>query len=198
MLNGLYLGGATQVFGAFSGGIAKVFADAEPHVGAVEHRYRAAAVKEPALQCTGEGGLAAAGTAGQEDRPVGREVADGVRVLAVGLAQLDGERLERRQVLSVEDLRLLELAVATRIYQHLATALPGIVEVACVPHVMGTVVQIRQQYEGKWWTLTGMQCMGCNAATKGDMSKRCVSNAPGYRGCNLVNARYDHQAKQVS
>lgn len=57
---------------------------------------------------------------------------------------------------------------------------------------------IRQQYQGKWWTLTGMQCLGCNAATKGDITKRCVSNAPGYRGCDLVNARYDHQAKQVS
>ena len=56
---------------------------------------------------------------------------------------------------------------------------------------------IRQQYQGKWWTLAGMQCMGCNAATKGDMSKRCVGNAPGYRGCNLVNARYDRQARAV-
>ncbi len=56
---------------------------------------------------------------------------------------------------------------------------------------------IRQQYQGKWWTLAGIQCMGCNAATKGDMSKRCVSNAPGYRGCNLVNARYDRQARAV-
>jgi hypothetical protein len=58
--------------------------------------------------------------------------------------------------------------------------------------------EIRQQYQGKWWTLAGMQCMGCNAATKGDMTKRCVSNEPGYRGCNLVNARYDRQAKLVS
>ena len=56
---------------------------------------------------------------------------------------------------------------------------------------------IRQQYQGKWWTLAGMQCMGCNAATKGAMSKRCVSNAPGYRGCNLVSARYDRQAKAL-
>lgn len=53
--------------------------------------------------------------------------------------------------------------------------------------------EIRQQYKGKWWTLAGMQCMGCLAATKGEMSKMCFSNAPGYRGCNLVNARYDRQ-----
>jgi 4-hydroxybenzoate decarboxylase len=49
---------------------------------------------------------------------------------------------------SPEDLRLLELGVATRVYRHLADVLPGIVDVACVPHVMSTVVQIRQQYEG--------------------------------------------------
>jgi hypothetical protein len=58
-------------------------------------------------------------------------------------------------------------------------------------------VEIRQQYRGKWWTLPGMQCMGCNAASKGDLSKMCVSNAPGYRGCNLVNVRYDRQAKKI-
>lgn len=63
---------------------------------------------------------------------------------------------------------------------------------------MQLCAQIRQQYQGKWWTLAGMQCMGCNAATKGDMSKRCVWNAPGFRGCNLVNTRYDRQAKAIS
>jgi len=51
--------------------------------------------------------------------------------------------------------------------------------------------QIQQQYHRKLWTLAGMQCMGCTAASKGDLTKMCVSNAPGYRGCNLVNARYD-------
>ncbi len=55
--------------------------------------------------------------------------------------------------------------------------------------------EIRQQYEGKWWTLAGMQCMGCTAATKGDITKRCVSTGPGYRGCNLVNARFDRLAQ---
>jgi len=55
--------------------------------------------------------------------------------------------------------------------------------------------EIRQHYHGKWWTLTGMQCMGCIAASKGDLAKMCVSNGPGYRGCNLVNARSDHQVK---
>jgi len=58
--------------------------------------------------------------------------------------------------------------------------------------------EIRQQYHDKWWTFKGMQCMGGNAASRGDMTKRCVSNAPGYRGCNLVNVRYDHRANKVS
>jgi hypothetical protein len=51
--------------------------------------------------------------------------------------------------------------------------------------------EIRAQYRGKWWTLAGMQCMGCDVATKGDITKRCVCGRPDYRGCNLVNARYD-------
>ena len=53
--------------------------------------------------------------------------------------------------------------------------------------------EIRRQYKGKWWTLTGMQCIGCTAASQGDLAKMCVSNATGYRGCNLVNARYDRR-----
>jgi 4-hydroxybenzoate decarboxylase len=49
---------------------------------------------------------------------------------------------------SPEDLRMLELSVATRIYRHLTGVLPGILDVACVPTVMNTVVQIEQRYEG--------------------------------------------------
>jgi len=55
--------------------------------------------------------------------------------------------------------------------------------------------EIRQQYKGKWWTFAGMQCMGCSLASKGDLAKMCVSSAPGYRGCGLVNRRYDQQVK---
>ena len=54
-------------------------------------------------------------------------------------------------------------------------------------------VEIQQQYRGKWYTFAGLQCMGCNAASKGDLTKMCVSNGPGYRGCNLVNKRYDQK-----
>jgi len=50
---------------------------------------------------------------------------------------------------SPEDLRLLEVAVATRTYQALLAAnLEGIIDVACVPFTMSTVVKIAQQYEG--------------------------------------------------
>lgn len=50
---------------------------------------------------------------------------------------------------SPEDLRLLELSIATRTYQSLlAASLRGIIDVACVPFTMNTVVQIEQLYEG--------------------------------------------------
>lgn len=50
---------------------------------------------------------------------------------------------------SPEDLRLLELSIATRTYQALlAASLRGIIDVACVPFTMNTVVQITQLYEG--------------------------------------------------
>jgi hypothetical protein len=58
--------------------------------------------------------------------------------------------------------------------------------------------EIRQQYHGKWWTFAGIQCIGCTVASKGDLAKMCVSNAPGYRGCNLVNRRYDRQTTKIS
>ena len=46
-------------------------------------------------------------------------------------------------------MRLLELAVATRVYQALkAASLRGIIDVSCAPTVMSTVVQIEQTYEG--------------------------------------------------
>jgi hypothetical protein len=50
--------------------------------------------------------------------------------------------------------------------------------------------EIRTQYQGKWYTLAGMQCLGCLAASKGDLAKMCVSSRSDYRGCNLVSARY--------
>ena len=50
---------------------------------------------------------------------------------------------------SPEDMRLLELSVATQVYEALiAASVRGIVDVACVPTVMSTVVKIDQQYDG--------------------------------------------------
>ncbi|MBE7552857.1 MAG: UbiD family decarboxylase [Anaerolineales bacterium] len=49
---------------------------------------------------------------------------------------------------SPEDLRLLELAFATQVYQHLHAILPGIIDVSCIPNIMNIVVKIEQQYEG--------------------------------------------------
>lgn len=51
--------------------------------------------------------------------------------------------------------------------------------------------QIRQKYGGKWYTLAGMQCMGCTTFSKGDPARMCVSSRSDYRGCNLVNAIFD-------
>lgn len=49
---------------------------------------------------------------------------------------------------SPEDLIPLETAVASKIYRHLTTLLPGIVDVSCNPQLLNTVVKIRKQYEG--------------------------------------------------
>lgn len=70
---------------------------------------------------------------------------------------------------SPEDLRLLELGVVTQVYRHLTNTLPGIVDVACVPHVMCTVVQIRQQYEGHARQVL-LSAVGANH----DWSKACI------------------------
>lgn len=50
---------------------------------------------------------------------------------------------------SPEDLRLLELSIATRTYQSLLSAsLRGIIDVSCAPFPMSTVVKMEQLYEG--------------------------------------------------
>lgn len=47
-----------------------------------------------------------------------------------------------------EDMYPLDYAYATRIYRELSAKLPGIVNVACYPYLLNTIVQINQQYEG--------------------------------------------------
>jgi 4-hydroxybenzoate decarboxylase len=68
-----------------------------------------------------------------------------------------------------EDLRLLEIAIATQIYRALTQKLPGIIDVVCVPHVMGTVVKIRQQYEGH-----ARQVLITAIGANHDWSKSCI------------------------
>jgi len=70
---------------------------------------------------------------------------------------------------SPEDLRLLEVGVATQVYRALTARLPGIVDVACVPHVMGTVVKISQQYEGH-----ARQVLLTAVGANHDWSKSCM------------------------
>ena len=49
---------------------------------------------------------------------------------------------------SPEDSHPLDYAIAARIYTTLTANIPGIIDVACYPRIMNTIVQIRQQYEG--------------------------------------------------
>jgi len=49
---------------------------------------------------------------------------------------------------SPEDMHPLDFAIATRIYRNLVDKVPGVINVACYPNLMNTVVQIRKQYDG--------------------------------------------------
>lgn len=66
-----------------------------------------------------------------------------------------------------------------------------------IPHdtAFQLCAEIRQECRGKWFSAAYWQCGGCVRFSKGDPARMCVSNAPGYRGCNLVNARYDGLAR---
>jgi hypothetical protein len=55
--------------------------------------------------------------------------------------------------------------------------------------------EIYQQYRGKWYTFAGLQCWGCITYSKNDKTKMCVSSRTDYRGCNLVNTRYDQKLR---
>lgn len=55
--------------------------------------------------------------------------------------------------------------------------------------------EILQEYRHKWYTAARWQCWGCIRFSKGDPAKMCVGSRPDYRGCNLVNARYDREAQ---
>lgn len=59
--------------------------------------------------------------------------------------------------------------------------------------------EICRQYHGLWYTPAGMQCMGCIAASRGDLARMGPGDdAPGYLSCNEVIARYDRLSQAAS
>ncbi len=59
--------------------------------------------------------------------------------------------------------------------------------------------EIRRQYHGLWYTPAGVQCMGCSAASRGDLARLGPGDdAPGYLSCKEVAARYDELFRAVS
>ena len=49
---------------------------------------------------------------------------------------------------SAEEVLTLELSIAANTYSRISAVLPGILDVACLPFVLQTVVQIRQHFDG--------------------------------------------------
>lgn len=68
-----------------------------------------------------------------------------------------------------EDIYPLDYATASRIYRDLVEKLPGILNVACYPYIMNTIVQIRQEYEGH-----ARQVLMAAVAANMDYSKTCI------------------------
>ncbi|HEY4691428.1 MAG TPA: hypothetical protein VIK33_19120 [Anaerolineae bacterium] len=64
-----------------------------------------------------------------------------------------------------------------------------------IPHEVAVRLceEIRRENRGKWLSAARWQCWGCVTFTQGDPAKMCLNNQPGYRGCQLINARYDRQ-----
>jgi hypothetical protein len=53
--------------------------------------------------------------------------------------------------------------------------------------------QIREENKKKKLKFLGFQCWGCYKWANGDPDKMCVSSKEGYRGCYMVNKRFDEQ-----
>ena len=49
---------------------------------------------------------------------------------------------------SPEDLRPLEAVTAARVYRHVASQIPGVIDVCCRPNVMISIIKIKKAYEG--------------------------------------------------
>jgi hypothetical protein len=52
--------------------------------------------------------------------------------------------------------------------------------------------EIRSENQ-KEFSFSSLQCWGCSFSATGEPEKRCFSNEPGNRGCNLINERYDQR-----
>ena len=55
--------------------------------------------------------------------------------------------------------------------------------------------EIRSENERRWYTFNGIWCLFC-VRFSGPATKRCFANAPGARGCEQVNARYDRSVSR--
>lgn len=56
-----------------------------------------------------------------------------------------------------------------------------------------TCAEIREEYQGRWFSVTYWQCWGCERFSNGDPKKMCFHNQPGHRGCTLINRRLSSQ-----
>ena len=70
---------------------------------------------------------------------------------------------------TAEDIYPLDLATSARIYRRLSEQLPGILNVACYPVIMNTIIQIEQKFEGH-----GRQVLLAAMAANLDYSKTCM------------------------
>lgn len=52
-------------------------------------------------------------------------------------------------------------------------------------------MEIRTENRRAWYRAAAWQCWGCTRFSGGNPEQMCVSNRPDYRGCRLVNARFD-------
>jgi hypothetical protein len=69
---------------------------------------------------------------------------------------------------------------------HMTTAIPRETALAICE-------EIRAENREQLFSLAKLRCWGCVTFSKGEAEKMCVSSRPGYRGCDLVNQRYDQQ-----
>ncbi len=51
--------------------------------------------------------------------------------------------------------------------------------------------EIQKESHGKLFSFASWQCWGCLKFSKGDVAKMCFAGRSDYRGCNLVNKRYE-------